>query len=122
MTHHRQESVEHRRGPPLEERLVANIEQLVDRLARVVDRHRLGRDGEEPCVQVLQQDDVDRTDELRRPVLALHQLLARGLRRCVGEPELARKRILLVEHEAVLAPARQVVQPHAQPADQPLLA
>ena len=61
-----------------------------------------------------------RTD-LRGAVVALHQLLARAPRRRVGEPELVRERALQVEHQAILAPAREIVEPHAQRADQPLL-
>ena len=80
------------------------------------------RDREEPRVQVLQQDDVDLAHELCRAVVALHQLLARDFRRRVGEPELVRERVLLVEDEPILAPTCEVVQPHAQASDEPLLA
>ena len=121
MALHREERVEHRRRARLEQRLVADVEKLVDRLERVVDGYRLVLCRKEPRVQVLQHDDVDLPHELRRAVVALHQLLARGFRRRVGETELARERILLVEHEPVLAPSREIVEPHAQPSDQPLL-
>ena len=72
-------------------------------------------------MQVLQQDDVDLPDHFRGPVVALHQLLARAPGRRVGEPELVRERALQVEHEAILAPAREIVEPHPQRAYQPLL-
>ncbi len=121
MALHREERIEHRRRALLEQRLVADVEKLVDRLERVVDRDRLVARRKEPRVQVLQQDDVDLADELRRAIVALHQLLARGSRRRVGEAELARERILLVEHEAVLAPSGEIVEPRAQSPDQPLL-
>ena len=69
-------------------------------------------------MQVLQQDHVDLPDELRSTVVALHQLLARALRRRVGKPELARQRVLQIEDEAVLAPAGEIVEAHAQRPDE----
>jgi len=42
---HRQERVEHRRGTALEQPLVADVQQLVDREELAVDRTGLGRDG-----------------------------------------------------------------------------
>src|SRR5688572_7066784 len=69
-------------------------------------------------MQVLQQDRVDLTHESRRAVIALHQLLGRALARGVLEPELLRERRLQVEHEAVLATAREIVEPDAKSADQ----
>ena len=47
---HRQERVEHRRGPTLEQRLVADVQELVDREKLVVDGDWLGRYREEPGV------------------------------------------------------------------------
>ena len=57
-------------------------------------------------MQVLQQDDVHLPHDLGRAVVALHQLLARAPRRRVGEAQLARQRILHVEHQPILAPVR----------------
>ena len=51
-----QERVEHRRGPALEEVLVAHVEQLVDALELAVDGDRRRGGGIQACVQVLQQD------------------------------------------------------------------
>ena len=73
-------------------------------------------------MQVLQQDHVDLAHELGRAIVALHQLLGGAPRRRVDQAELARERALLVEHEPVLAAAGEVVQAHAQRADEALLA
>ena len=81
-----------------------------------------GGNRKQARVQVLQQDHVDLPDELRRAVVALHELLARAFRRSVGEAELARQRVLQIEDEAVLAAAGEIVQAHAQRADESFLA
>ena len=94
-----------------------DVEQLVDHLEIGVERRRLGARRKQPRVQVLQQDHVDLAHELGRAVVALHQLLARALGRRVDEPDLARERVLQVEHQPVLAAAGEVVQAHAQRAD-----
>ena len=111
---YRQERIEHRAGSALEQRLVAKMEELVDRDVVIVDRNGLRRHWKQPRMQVLQQDDVDLADELRRTVIALHQLLARPLRRRVGETDLARQRVLQIEDEPVLAATGEIMQPHAQ--------
>ena len=81
----RQERVEHRRRAALEQPLVAHVEQLVDAL-EIARRSAIGAVGRgiKPRVQVLQQDRVELAHDLGRPVVALHQLLARALRRRVG--------------------------------------
>ncbi len=116
-----QEGVEHRRRTPREQVLVAHVQQLVDALPLVVDRHRRRRGGVEARMDVLQQDDVDLPHQLGGAVIALHQLLARAARRRVGEAQLARERRLQVEHQAILAAIREVVQPYAQAADEALV-
>ncbi len=117
----RQKRIEHGGRPAFEQRFVTEIEELVDGDELVVDRDRFSRHREQFRVQVLQEDHVRLADDFRGPVIALHQLLAGAFRRGVGELELARERVLLVEHEPVLAPARKVVKPNAQGADEPLL-
>jgi hypothetical protein len=71
-----QECIEHRPGPALEQMLVANIEQLIGDLEIVIQGcgQKLGR--KEPGVQVLQHDHVELAHQLRRPIVALHQLFA----------------------------------------------
>jgi hypothetical protein len=72
-------------------------------------------------MQVLQQQRVDLAHQLGRAVIALHQLLARAFGGAVGEPELGGERRLQVEHQPVLAPSRQIVQPNPQIGDRSLL-
>ena len=119
---HEQEGVEHRAGPPREHALVANVQELVDRLELVVDRDRRRGDREQPRVQVLQQDRAHLPHQPRGAVVALHQLLARAPGRRVFVAQLPRERRLLVEHEPVLPPPGEVMQAHAQRADHALLA
>ena len=118
---HHQERVQHRRRAPQEEIGIGDVEQLVDLPEVVVDRHGLGGRRVEPRVHVVQQHGVDLAHQFRRAVVPLHQLLARALRARVDEPELRRQRALRVEHQPVLAPAQQVVEPDAHRADQALL-
>ncbi len=118
---HHQERVEHGRRTPREQVFVAHVEQFVHRLEFVVERDRRRGGRVQPRMQVLQQDDVDLPHQLGGPVVALHQLLAGPLRRRVDQVELLRQRRLLVEHQAILAPAGQVVQAHAHRADEAFL-
>ena len=121
MALHREECVEHRLRTSFEQRLVPELQELVDGDELVVEGDRLGRDGEQARVQVLQQDHVQLANEFRGAIVALHQLLARPLGLRVDQRELAGERVLLVEDEPVLAAAREVMEPDAQLADESLL-
>src|SRR4029453_11578451 len=118
---HREKGVEHRFRPALEQRFVTNIEQLVDDGEIVIDGNRLGGNRKQTRMQILQQDYVDLPDELRRAIVALHQLLARPFRRRIGETELPRQRILQIEHEAILAAAGGIMETNAPRADETFL-
>ncbi len=117
----REEAVEYRGRPAGEQLLVDDVEQLVDGLKIRVDRLRGELGGKQPRMQVLQQHDADLADRLRRPVIALHQLLGRAPLGRVGQPEVAGERGLHVEHQPVLAAAGEIMQADAQVAQQPLL-
>jgi len=118
---HHQERIEHGRRALREQAFVAHVEQFVHRLEFGIERDRRRGSRVQPRMQVLQQDDVDLPHQLGGPVIALHQLLAGPLRRRVGHVELFSQRRLLVEHQSILAPAGQVVQAHADRADEPFL-
>ena len=72
-------------------------------------------------MDVLQQHRRRLPRELGGAVVALHQLLAGASSRRIGELELARERRLLIEHESILAPSGEIMEPHAQCADEALL-
>ncbi len=78
--------------------------------------------GQQARADVLQHDGVELRDRLRRAVVALHHRLARAPLRSVDVAELRGERALEVEHQAVLAPAGEVVQADAQVLERGLVA
>src|SRR5690606_22014769 len=73
-----------------------------------------GRPRREARLEVLQEDGVQLRDGLRREVVALHHRLACPPVLGPGVAVLLGKRLLVVEHDAVFAPSREVVEPDAQ--------
>jgi hypothetical protein len=119
---HHEKGVEHGRGAPRKEFLIAHLEQFVDGFELRVEWHRRRERRMEPGVQVLQQDDVHLAHQLGSPVIALHELLAGAPSGLVGQLQLFCQRRLLIEYQAVLAPLQQIVHAHAHGADEALLA
>ena len=121
-------SVRKLRGSPRAARRTASssidVEQLVDRLEVGVDRRApRRRAGNEPRVQVLQQDDVDLPDRLGGAVVALHQLLAtRAGAACRASPISRASAVCTSNTQPVLAPAGEVVQADAQLCEEALVA
>ena len=98
-----------------EEPFVARFEQLVVAIeARVDFADRAAAHGENKGAEVLQHDGVQLTDFQRGAVKALHQMLARTPVGGVAQPHLRRQRGLHVEHQALFAPPREVMQADAQ--------
>ena len=117
----RDKAIQNRRRALAEQIVVAEVEQLVDRLKIVVDRLHRELRGEQASVQVLQQDDADLAHRFRRAVVALHELLGRAPMRRVHQAQLLRQRGLDVEYQTVLAPVGEIVKADAQIVDQPLM-
>ena len=69
-------------------------------------------------MNVLQENRVGLAHQLGGAVIALHQLLARAPGRRVGESELARQRALLIEDQAILTAASEIMKAHAKSADE----
>ena len=102
--------------------LVDHVQQFVDGLEVGVDRLDRNLRREQAKMQVLQQDDADLPDRFGGAVIALHQLLRRAAVRRIDQAHLARQRhVLHVEHEAIFATIREVMQPDAQLVEEPLV-
>ncbi len=112
---HEQEALEDGARLALEQILAARLEQRATRLEALVQRARCRlRAGREARLQVLQQDRVELRNRLGMPVVALHEQFARAPRSRSRVAALLRERILVIEGDAVFAPAGQVVQADAQ--------
>ncbi len=111
-----QETLQDRVRIPPEHPWVARVEELAHRLEALVDRfrRRIGS-GENRGAEVLKQGRVQLRDRLRRPEVALHEELARALRRRGREAERLRERVLIVEEDPVLAPPREQMEADAHP-------
>ena len=106
-----QEAFEHRARVALEDPLVAHVEQLAHALEAFVDvdRHRVAV-GEERDPEVEHQDGVELGHLLGRAVVLLHEDL-RGPAGFGGlAAEQAGEGLLVVEQQAVLAAAGEVMQ------------
>ena len=98
------------------QKLAAYAEARADRVVLPVVLRRDERS------QVLEQDHVQLRNRLGSPVIALHQLLAREAVRLIAHAELGCERRLMIEEQTILAPARDVVEPYAQHAEEALVA
>ena len=73
---HDQKCLENGAGLPVEDVFVDNVEELVDGLESRTDRYgRVGMCRENRRADVLQKNGVELGDDLRCPVILLHQLL-----------------------------------------------
>jgi hypothetical protein len=112
---HEQEALQNRARLALEQILAARLQQGAARLEALVQYARRGaRRRREARLQVLQQDRVQLRDRLGVAVIVLHQQFARAAATAGGVAALGRERVLVIEGDAVLAPAGEVVQADAQ--------
>ena len=88
------------------ERAAAHLEARIERPRRLVAR-------DDRFAEQLQQQLVQQADVHHRAVVALHQLLDRERVRGVLVAEGLGERDLVIEQQAVFAPAREQVQPEA---------
>jgi hypothetical protein len=112
---HEQEALQNRARLPLEQILAARLQQGAARLEAFVQHaRRRALRRREARFQVLQQNRIELHDRLGIPVIILHQEFARAPRLPGGVAAFGRERVLVVEGDAVLAAAGEVVQADAQ--------
>lgn len=117
-----QEGLEDRVRLALVEVVARDLDQAGALEEALVDRRRLLVDRLQPLRDVEQQDLVELRDRLGGPVVAPHQRLARLALRFAHVAEARGHRGLQVEHQPVLAPVGDHVQPRADQRQQRLVA
>ena len=122
MLFHQQETFQDRRRIMFEQRFVAYFEQVVARQEAFVERAYRGAFREQVRMQVLQQHGVELQYRPLGAVVALHQVFAGAARFGRLDMHLFGQFGLIVEQNAVFAPAGEVVQADAQGLQQVLVA